>query len=334
MKFVLFKKSLEEGAAPIYLFEGEEEYFKERGEEMLKEKFLGEPSLNYSVFRGEQLKGAELTALVSAAQSFPFLSEKRIVKVTDFYPTEKEYDTYLKGYFESPPRETILLIVNGTQPKGNGTDLKKAPNVTYVDCGRADEETVLRWIYTRFKRAGIRADTECCERVMRYCLGDMSRISGEAEKLIAFAGQGGALSSDDVDAVVYRDAEYKTYEMTGALGQKNYGRFLSVQRELMEKGSDENSVLNALCAYLRNLLEISLLKKSDAETARVLGMKEYAVKMSRRQANAIGVRRVREAWEYVYQAINAIKSGMLTADAALLKVNAKLFFDTEANIGI
>ena len=33
MKFVLFKKSLEEGAAPIYLFDGEEEYFKERGED-------------------------------------------------------------------------------------------------------------------------------------------------------------------------------------------------------------------------------------------------------------------------------------------------------------
>ena len=41
MKFVLFKKSLEDGASPIYLFEGEEEYFKKRGEEMLREKFVG-----------------------------------------------------------------------------------------------------------------------------------------------------------------------------------------------------------------------------------------------------------------------------------------------------
>ena len=55
MKFVLFKKSLEGGASPIYLFDGEEEYFKKRGEEMLRERFLGEPSLNYSVFHGESL---------------------------------------------------------------------------------------------------------------------------------------------------------------------------------------------------------------------------------------------------------------------------------------
>ena len=331
MKFVLFKNSLKEGAAPIYLFDGEEEYFKERGEEMLKERFLGEPSLNYSAFHGETLKGAALSSLVAAAQSFPFMSEKRIVKVTDFYPTEKEYETYLKGYFENPSADTILLIVNSSRPKGK-FDLKKMPNVTYVDCGKADEETVLRWIYTQFRRAGVRADTDCCERVMHYCLGDMSRIAGETEKLIAYAGQGGAVSPEDVDAVVYKDAEYKTYEMTGAFGAGNYAKFLSVQRELMEKGADEGAVLNALCAYLRNLLEILLLKKSDAETARALGMNEYAVKMSRRQANAVGAARVRVCWEYVYAAISGVRSGELTAPAALLKVNAQLFYGEDANM--
>ena len=331
MKFVLFKNSLKEGAAPIYLFDGEEEYFKERGEEMLKERFLGEPSLNYSAFHGETLKGAALTSLVAAAQSFPFMSEKRIVKVTDFYPTEKEYETYLKGYFENPSADTILLIVNSSRPKGK-FDLKKMPNVTYVDCGKADEETVLRWIYTQFRRAGVRADTDCCERVMHYCLGDMSRIAGETEKLIAYAGKGGAVSPEDVDAVVYKDAEYKTYEMTGAFGAGNYAKFLSVQRELMEKGADEGAVLNALCAYLRNLLEILLLKKSDAETARALGMNEYAVKMSRRQANAVGAARVRVCWEYVYAAISGVRSGELTAPAALLKVNAQLFYGEDANM--
>lgn len=57
MKFIMFKGSLEEGVAPIYLFDGEEEYFKRRGEEMLKQKYLTEPSLNYSIFDGAELKG-------------------------------------------------------------------------------------------------------------------------------------------------------------------------------------------------------------------------------------------------------------------------------------
>lgn len=43
-----------------------------------------------------------MISLVRAAESFPFLSEKRLVKAVDFYPTEKEYESYLKSYFENP----------------------------------------------------------------------------------------------------------------------------------------------------------------------------------------------------------------------------------------
>ena len=333
MKFVLFKKSLEEGAKPVYLFDGEEEYFKERGEAMLRAKYLAEPSLDFSLFRGETLHGGALADLIAAAQSFPFLSEKRIVKVTDFYPSEREYEQYLQKYFADPQPSTVLLIVNSAPPKGKPFDLKKAPGVTWVDCSKGDEETLLRWVFTRFKRAGVRADTESCERVLRYCLGDMSRIAGETEKLIAYAGEGGELSAADVDAVVYRDSDYKMYEMTNALGLRNYAKYLSVQRELLGKGVDEMALLNTLCAYYRTMLEILLLGKGDAETARVLGVREYAVKVNRRQAQQLGEPRVRACWKEIFGCINAVKGGALTPQAALLRVNARLFFGNGGNIG-
>ena len=331
MKFVLFKKSLDAGVQPIYLFDGEEEYFKEHGEMMLKEKFLGEPSLNFSTFHGESLKGAAITGLIAAAESFPFMSQKRIVKVTDFYPSEKEYETYLRPYFEDPQRDTILLIVNSARTKNKSFDLKKAPNVTWVDCSKADEETVLRWIYTRFKRAGIAADTDCCERVMRYCLGDMSRTSGETDKLIAFASESGRIDEKDVDAVVYRDTDYKIYEMTNAAGAKNFAKYESVLSELMSKGFDETAVLNSLAAYYRTLFEIAILKKTDAETAQILGMKEYAVKMSRRQAQSLGADAVKANFMRCNDALGSVKSGRVTPQGALLKVNSFLFFGEKCN---
>lgn len=333
MKFVLFKKSLEEGAAPIYLFDGGEEYFKERGEEMLKENFLGEPSLNYTSFHGENLRGSALVDLISAAESFPFMSDKRIVKVTDLYPTEKEYENYLKKYFENPLPSTILLIVISSTAKGKGFDLKKAPNVTWVDCSKAEEETVLRWIFTQFKRAGISADTECCERIMHYCLADMSRIAGETEKLLSYAAESKKITSDEVDEIVYRDTDYKIYEMTNAVGMKNYNKYLSVMNELLEKGVDHMAVLNSLCSYFRNMFEILLLNKSDAETAKILGMKEYAVKMSRRQADGLGANRVRECFLKINQAINGVKNGLLSPEGAVLKIDAQMFFSERSNIG-
>ena len=325
MKFVLFKKSLEEGAAPIYLFEGEEEYFKERGEEMLKERFLQEPSLNFCSFRGETLKGAALSELVAAAQAYPFLSEKRIVKVTDLHPSEREFAAYLQEYFRNPQPSTVLLIVNGGG-KAKGFDLKKAPNVTYVDCSKADDETVLRWIFTRFRRAGVRCDTESCERILRYCLADMSRVASETEKLIAFAGENGEVTARDVDEVVYRDTDFKIYEMTDAIGKGNAGKYMTVLRELSEKGMDETAVLNSLGFYFKNLFDIASLSKTDAETAQLLGMREYAVKMSRRQADGLGRKRVAELYMRIVRALDDVKSGRLSPQGALLAVNARMLF--------
>ena len=93
------------------------------------------------------------------------------------------------------------------------------------------------------------------------------------------------------------------------------------------------AVLNTLCAYYRTMSEILLLNKGDAESARILGMKEYAVKVNRRQAAALGERRVYEIWKAIFDSINAVKGGSLTPQSALLRVNARLFFGGSANIG-
>ena len=108
MKYVDFKKFTDEnGAQPIYLFEGEEVYFREKGEALLKSRYLQETALDYIAYDGNTLKGDKLKTLVDSVNCFPFMSQKRIVRVAEFYPTEKDYDTYLKELFGSPPTDSI-----------------------------------------------------------------------------------------------------------------------------------------------------------------------------------------------------------------------------------
>lgn len=74
MKFTALKNSISGGAEPIYLFEGEEGYFRDKGVEMLKNAFVREPSLNFTSFDGN-FRG-NYKDLISAASSYPFMSEK------------------------------------------------------------------------------------------------------------------------------------------------------------------------------------------------------------------------------------------------------------------
>ena len=94
MKFTELKNDIKQGARQIYLLEGDDAYFRMKGEEQIKSAFLSMPELNFSSFDGESLKGGGIQELISAIESFPFMAEKRLVKVTEFHPSETEYEKY------------------------------------------------------------------------------------------------------------------------------------------------------------------------------------------------------------------------------------------------
>ncbi len=329
MKYVDFKKFTDEnGACPIYLFEGEEVYFREKGEALLRARFLQEPTLDYSSFDGASLKGDKIKNLVDAVNSFPFVSEKRVVKVSEFYPLDKDYDSYLKPLFENPPAAGMLLIFNSAKGKSGTAVLAKKPNVTFVDCSRSDEETIKRWIYLTCKRAGVYADGITCGKLASYCVFDMSRIAMETEKLLGYCIATGQerLTDEIVDALVYPDTEYKKYELANALARKNYSAFMRILKDLLSHGYNETELLTSLASYFKTLYEVALCRGSDGEIASALGLKEYAVKKNREQAAKFKKEQLLEYYNAVYGAISALKCGELTPSAALKAITAKLFF--------
>ncbi len=327
MKYVDFKKFTDEnGCQPIYLLEGEEVYFRERGELLLKTRFVQDTTLDYSSFEGNTLKGEKIKALVDGVNSFPFLSQKRLVKVSEFYPTEKEYDAYLKELFDNPPTDGVLLIVNTGKGKAGTATLSKKPNVTFVDCGRSDEETIKKWIYVTCKRAGIYADGMTCSRLASYCIFDMSRIAMETEKLLGYCQAMGieTLTDGIVDELVYPDSEYKKYELANALSRKNYGAFMRILKDLSLQGYSEMELLSSLASYFKGLYEVSLCRGSDKEIANALGMKEYGVRKNREQIAKFPKGELLEIYNAVYGAISRIKCGELTPPSALKEVTARL----------
>lgn len=324
MKFTALKNSISGGAEPIYLFEGEEGYFRDKGVEMLKNAFVREPSLNFTSFDGN-FRG-NYKDLISAASSYPFMSEKRLIKISELYIGERDYEK-ISGLFEKPAEGTIIAIVNSGKAKTGGCDLKKKPNVAYVDCSAASEEDVLKWIFVTFRRAGVYADSSVCTRISSYCCGSITRVSKEVEKLISYAGAGGKITDEDVENCVYKDADYKIYELTNAVARKDYSKFLSVEKELMTKGYDEMSFLSVLGSYYKNLYDMGVSSLSDREAAKAFSVKEYAVKKNREQAAVTGINKVKYFCGVFYGAVADIKSGILSPSSALKVATAKIFFN-------
>lgn len=323
MKFTELKNSITGGALPVYLLEGEDAYFRQKGEEMIKDAFLQFPELNFSSFEGENLKGGNITALTSAVKNYPFMAEKRIVKVTEFYPAESEFSEYLKPLLDDFPPTAILMIINSGAKKG--ADLKRKKGITFVDCGKADPESVARWAYITFKQAQIQCPAAVCENLAAYCLYNMSRVALEVAKLIDYKGQG-VLTEEEVDSLVYKDADYRIYEMTNAVARRDYAKYCLISADLKSKGFDEVGILNGLFSYFKNILSAALSPLTDAQYARENNLKEYSVKKNREQAEMLGLENLKRLVNITYSCISGIKSGVMTPSSALQNCQNNIFF--------
>lgn len=328
MKYVEFRKFTDEqGAQPIYVFEGDDGYFREKGEAFLKEKFVGEPTLDYVAFEGAALKGEKIKALTDAWQSYPFIGPKRFVKVTDFYPTQKDFNTYLKKYFDNPPQDGLLFICNSAKGKAGTAQLAKEKGVTFVDCSKSDKETVKKWIFVTCKRAGVYADGLVCGTIADYCLCDMARVSKETEKLITICEATGVdtISDSMVEDNIHPDAEYKIFELANAILAKNYTEYVKILSDLSAKNFDAVSLLSSLAASFKTLYDVASTRGSDREVAATLSISEYVVKKNRTLASKMGQDLILATYRDLYETISMIKCGEITPQSALKLTTARLF---------
>lgn len=327
MKFTQLAGSLKEGLDPIYLIEGDESYFREHAVESIRAACgITQPMLNDVRVEGETLKGEKLYSFRDQLYQLPFFDQIRLVRVYEFYPSEREWESALRGYAEKPSAGTTLIVVNRGK-KANCADLKKKNGVTYVDCNRADEETLSRWLFALLRREGLKPESDAAQTMVRYCNRDAARMKKEAEKLRLLLGEGGAVTRGVVEEQVAKDAEYKIYELTQAASRRNFTAFSEILDDLMNKGFDESAALTALTSHFKTLTEIANMRGTDAEIGKTLGLKPYAVQKNRELAARLGKAKTEEYYRALYALGCDLRSGKLAKASALSVAVAKIFFD-------
>ena len=323
MKFVQLAKSLrEEGLSPVYLIEGEDAYFRDRAVAAVREACaLTQPALNDVRYEGETVKGSE--SLSAELWTLPFFDGRRIVRIYEYYPADKEWERKFEKYCAAPCPSTVLLFVNTGSKK---TDLKRKKGVTFVDCAKEDEPMLSRWVFGMCKRMNVSVDGDAASLLVRYCNYDAARMSLELSKLAILAGEGGRITRGAVEENVAKDVEYKLFELTDAVARRNYGDFSVILSDLLEKDYDESAVLSALTNYFRTLREVSGMQGGDDAVAAALGMKRYPVQKNRETAARMGKERVEELYLGCYRLGADMRAGLLGKSGALAAAVAKIFF--------
>jgi DNA polymerase-3 subunit delta len=128
------------------------------------------------------------------------------------------------------------------------------------------------WVAGEARRQKVTLRDEGVQEIVDRLGQDLRRISGEIEKLAAYAGDAkGPLSAEDVAAVLGRGVAQPVYKLTDAAVDRNLPEALRHLEALLEERGAEFFVTSALHRSIRQLRATSALKARRASRDEMIG---------------------------------------------------------------
>lgn len=275
-----------EALKPVYLIFGDEELLLERALRRLRDRIAQDADLdfNYEAFQGES---ADPLAVVAAANTLPFASDRRLVVVRDVDKMDAANQAVLAEYAKDPaPTACVVLVARKMR---RDSKLFKAVDalggVAEYKAPRRNEYA--SWVVDLFALRGRRMKGDGAAGLVRIVGRDLRRLETEAEKIIAYAGERTDLTLDDVESVVVGTAPVTVFDFLNALGARQCAAALETLDDLMANGDELMGIHAMTVRHLRSLVSVRALLDRNAgigEIQRSVGMADWQARNASEQA--------------------------------------------------
>ncbi len=225
-----------EGPARVYMLRGEEDFLRDSFLSELRKLCVeeGTEAFNYHRLQGAALDMTELTGAVDA---MPFMGERTLIEVRDFdINRTSAYDPEaLKAFLTDVPEWATVAFVF---PPEYAPDNRLAAVKTIKKVGRDLEFTAPReaelakWVTRRAEALGKRIDRSTASYLLWVCGTRMNTLIPELLK-IAGAAAGEEITRADIDAVAERSPETTIFNLTDALGAREYDKAAKLLADLL-----------------------------------------------------------------------------------------------------
>lgn len=269
---------------------------------------MGIQGINISYFDAENF---DALAVVNTCNQFSFFSEKRIVCVKNL---EKELTTndktLINNYIKNPNVDCILLLYK----TGGYFDFVK--DVKEIDC-KMGESYTLNFIAGEFNKRGKIIEPDAIKELYSYTLGNFNRLSLEVQKVCDYLGDEKKVTKAVIDNLVFKDSELKVFDLTTYLSLKNKEKAHKLLNDILKSGEPPIRILGLISNHFRRLFFAKINKGTNAELAKQLNCKEFAIVKAKEQANLFGAKTLKDIQTLILETDYNIKSGQMSQENAL-----------------
>ena len=324
-----------------YLFEGEEEYIKRSALKALRTQVTAG---DFAEMNDTRLNDPAPDALIAAAETLPFMSDRRFIEVRDsamlLSGKAKDYDEEsavkrLGAYLdELPDTAVIVFFVRGKADSRKKLYQLLKKKVQIVTFDPLDDRELTKWIQQTLKKEGKKISPAACQRLWFSAGRDLTLLSNEIGKLAAYAGEREEVTEGDVDAICVQSTEYRAFDLADTLLSGQGAKALRMLDGLLRDGEERLMLLSLLgrqCRQMRYARLLAAAGEPQGNIAAKLGLPSFIVGKTLNTARAYTLNQLGEMARLCLESEYLVKSGQLNDAGALEKVMLQILSMREAN---
>jgi DNA polymerase-3 subunit delta len=314
---------------PIHLVKGDDPSLVRDAVRALVDRLVGDGdrSLVVDEYAGE---GYELAAVVDAAQTPPFLTDRRVVVGRDLQQFKSvEALAPLVAYLAAPLDTTSLVVVweGGAVHKGLAAAIKEAGGETIDSSPGYRAQDQKAWLADHVSASGLHLDRAAVDAIAQNLGQDVSRLRGILATLESTFGPGAKLSLADVEPYLGEAGGVAPWDLTDAIDRGDIPTAVAQLHRFHGKDRPWPLVIGTLHGHVQRMLAIDGSDaRNEKDAAAILGMKgsTFPAKKAMDQGRRLGSDRIAQAVKLLADADRDLRGhrdyGRDVNDALVLEV--------------
>ena len=264
----------------------------------------------------------EMRELVDAAQTPPFLTDKRVVVGRGLARFTKDDYALLIGYLEDPLDTTVLVLEwgGGRVPKAVNDAVKKAGGeIVSTGPGRRIGE----WASQQMADAGIRPDRESTNLIVHWLGDDGGKLPGLLAVLASTYGEGARLTAPDIEPFLFDAGGVPPWDLTDAIDRGDIPGAITALTRMLGAGRHPLQIMATLHTHFQRILRLDgAAVRGEKDAAVILGLKgsTFPAKKALAQARKLGPRNARSSISLLHRADVDLRGTVDWPDELVLEV--------------
>jgi DNA polymerase-3 subunit delta len=267
---------------PLYWLEGEEEFYINVLMQYAEHKIISEAeaAFNLTVFYG---KDANWTEVINACRRYPMFAERQVVLLKEAQQM-KDIDK-LESYITNPLLSTVLVVSYKGKTVDGRSRLSKIlkQNGEVLSTKKLFDNQLPDWTNDFIHSKGFEIAPRALMLLVNHIGNDLSRISGEIEKLSMNMGNRKDITEDDIENYVGVSKEYNVFELSEAFSNKDLVKIFMIIKyfEANPKAGPIQLLLPALYNHFSRVATIFQMNDKSEKALRPLFYNNsYAVRQA------------------------------------------------------